>query len=132
MVKQPNPKQPFFITNRVDLSARDVRTLVRLYQPLVGALALALYLTLNEDYDHDAMLSEARGVYALQEQLDCDIKKLFGALRRLEAVGLVETRVLDNKVMGKVLAFRLTVVPSSSEFFATALLASLLKEKVGA
>lgn len=131
MFETNNPKQPFFITNRVDIFPKDLRILIKLYQPLIGSLALAVYLSLNEDYSTRAMLSDAKGIYTLQEQIDCDIKKLFGALHKLEAVGLIQTRLLDNQIMGQVLCFELKRVPASSEFFATALLASLLKEKVG-
>ncbi|RMC49443.1 DnaD domain protein [Lactobacillus sp. ESL0225] len=131
MFMTPNPKQPFLIINRVEISITALRILVKLYQPLIGSLALALYLSLNEDYRPQMILSDAHGLYSLQEQLDCDLKSLFIALHKLEAVGLVQTKLLDNKIMGQVLTFRLAEVPSSSEFFATTLLASLLKEKVG-
>ncbi|WP_223897148.1 DnaD domain protein [Lactobacillus huangpiensis] len=131
MFETNDPKQPFFITNRVDIFPKDLRILIKLYQPLIGSLPLALYLSLNEDYNVQAMLSDAKGIYTLQEQTDCDIKKLFGALHKLEAVGLIQTKLLDNQIMGHVLCFDLKNVPSSSEFFSTSLLASLLKEKVG-
>lgn len=131
MYKTANPKQPFFITNRVDIFPNDLRVLVKLYQPLIGSRALSLYLSMIEDYDSEAMLSDAKGIYTLQEQLDCDINKLLLSLHKLEGVGLVKTSTLENKIMGQVLLFTLMRVPSSSEFFSTALLTSLLKEKVG-
>lgn len=131
MFETLNPKQPFFISNRVNLFPSDLRILVKLYQPLIGSLALSMYLSLNEDYDSNAILSDAKGVYVLQEQLDCDLKKLFAALHKLEAVGLVQTKIVENHIMGQILCFHLLQIPSSSEFFSTALLASLLKEKVG-
>ncbi|KGG54044.1 DnaD domain protein [Lactobacillus sp. wkB10] len=131
MFETNDPKQPFFITNKVDIFPKDLHILIKLYQPLIGSLALAVYLSLNEDYSAQAMLSDAKGIYTLQEQTDCDIKKLFGALHKLEAVGLIQTRLLDNQIMGQVLCFKIKRVPASSEFFTTALLASLLKEKVG-
>ncbi|MCT6902296.1 MAG: chromosome replication initiation protein, partial [Lactobacillus sp.] len=77
MFETNNPKQPFYITNRVELYPTDLRVLIKLYQPLVGSLAVALYLSLNEDYSAQAMLSDSQGIYRLQEQVDCDIKKLF-------------------------------------------------------
>ncbi|WP_199713334.1 DnaD domain protein [Lactobacillus sp. ESL0228] len=131
MYETPNPKQPFFITNRVDIFPGDLRVLIKLYQPLIGSLALSLYLSMIEDYDSGAMLSDAKGIYILQEQLDCDINKLLSSLHKLEAVGLVRTSKLENQIMGQILLFSLKRVPSSSEFFSTALLTSLLKEKVG-
>lgn len=131
MFETRDPKQPYFIANQVEIFPTDLRVLVKLYQPLVGSLALSLYLSLNENYRSAAMLSDATGLYTLQEQLDCDIKQLFSALHKLEGVGLIQTRLLDNEIMGQVLIFQLLYLPSSSEFFATPLLASLLKEKVG-
>lgn len=131
MFETSNPKQPFFIANRVDLFPDDLRVLVKLYQPLIGSLAFSLYLSLNEDFTAHAMLSDSTGIYNLQEQLDCDVKHLDSALHKLEGVGLIKTCLLNNEIMGQVLVFRLTCIPSSSEFFATPLLASLLKEKVG-
>ncbi|WEV40942.1 DnaD domain protein [Lactobacillus sp. ESL0681] len=131
MFESANPKQPFLINNRVPIFPRDLRILLKLYQPLLGGLGSSLYLTLNEDYSETAMISDAQGLYSLQEQLDCSLQDLFAAIHKLEGVGLLQTRLLDNEIMGQVLVFSLNAVPSSSEFFATALLASLLKEKVG-
>lgn len=131
MFETDNPKQPFFIANHIDLYPADLRILVKLYQPLIGSLALSMYLSLNEDYKSGAMLSDSTGLYALQEQLDCNLKSLFTALHKLEGTGLIQTRMIENEIMGKVLVFQLAKVPSSNEFFATPLLASLLKEKIG-
>lgn len=131
MFENDNPKQPFFIINRVDIFPCDLRVLIKLYQPLIGSVALSLYLSLNEDYSPQTIISDAQGIFRLQEQIDCDIKRLFVALHKLEAVGLVETRALENEIMGQILCFKLNSVPTSSEFFSTALLSSLLKEKVG-
>ncbi|MEB3365492.1 hypothetical protein SDC49_24460 [Lactobacillus sp. R2/2] len=77
MFETNDPKQPFFIANTVDIFPKDLRVLIKLYQPLIGSLALAVYLSLNEDYNPQAMLSDAKGLYFLQEQADCDIKNYF-------------------------------------------------------
>ncbi|MDF7639181.1 DnaD domain protein [Lactobacillus sp. ESL0791] len=131
MYSNSDPKQPFFIINKVALFPDDIKILIKLYQPLVGPVALSLYLTLNEDFSANAILSDATGLYHLQEQLDCSLPNLFKALHKLEAVGLIKTLLLNNEVMGQVITFELLKVPSAAEFFATALLSSLLKEKVG-
>ena len=66
MFETNDPKQPFFIANRVDIFPKDLRVLIKLYQPLIGSLALAVYLSLNEDYNPQAMLSDAKVLYFLQ------------------------------------------------------------------
>ena len=130
MFETADPKQPFLVLNRVDLFPDDEKVMVKLYQPLVGATAIALYQTLIQAFDPYSMLSDAEGIYTLQEQLDCSLKELFRSLHKLEGVGLVQTFLADN-VVNQVLAFKLLKVPSAQEFFSTSLLASLLKEKVG-
>lgn len=130
MFESADPKQPFYVLNQIDLYPQDEEILIKLYQPLVGSTAIALYQTLIQNFDPYSILSDAEGIYLLQEQLDCSLKELFRSLHKLEAVGLVQT-LLVNNVVNKVLAFKLLKVPSAQEFFATPLLASLLKEKVG-
>lgn len=130
MFETADPKQPFFVLNQVELFPKDDEVLIKLYQPLVGANAIALYQTLIQDFDPYSILTDAKGLYYLQEQLDCSLKKLFNSLHKLEATGLVKTYLVNN-VVNEVLAFKLLNVPSAAEYFGTPLLASLLKEKVG-
>lgn len=130
MFETADPKQPFLVINQIELYPKDEEILIKLYQPLVGATALSLYHTLMQDYDPYSILSDAEGIYVLQEQLDCSLKELFSSLHKLEAVGLIQTFLVDN-VVNQVLAFKILKVPSAQEYFATPLLASLLKEKVG-
>lgn len=103
--------------------------MIKLYQPLVGATAIALYLTLVEDFNADAILSDAKGIYSLQEQLDCSLKDLFKALHKLEAVGLIKTVLIKNEIMGQVITFRLLRVPTSSEFFFNPAFSKSIKRK---
>lgn len=131
MFTTSNPKQPFYVANQIELFPQEQEVLIKLYQPLIGARAIALYQTLIADYQPGGILSDARGIYVLQEQIDCGTKDLFTCLHRLEATGLIQTFLVDNKV-NELLAFRLMKVPSARDFFNTELLASYLKEKVGA
>lgn len=130
MFETSNPKQLYYVANQVTLLAENEKVLIKLYQPLVGAVAVALYQTLINDYDPYGIVSDAKGIYSLQEQLDCSLKQMFNSLHKLEAVGLVQTYLSDN-VFNNILVFKLLQVPSADKFFATPLLASLLKEKVG-
>lgn len=130
MFETSDPKQPFYVANQVDLFPQDLCRLIKLYEPIVGGRAVALYLTLLEDYNPRAILSDSKGIYTLQEELDCSLRNLFTSLHRLEGVGLVKTYLVENTV-NQILAFKLQKVGSAQEFFATDLLASLLKEKVG-
>ena len=130
MFETSDPKHLYYVANRVTLFPEDEQILIKLYQPLVGAVAVALYQTLISDYDPYGIISDSKGIYSLQEQLDCSLKTMFTSLHKLEAVGLVQTFLSDN-VFNNVIVFKLLKVPSADKFFATPLLASLLKEKVG-
>lgn len=131
MFETSNPKQPFYVANKINLFPGDIKVLIKLYQPIVGATAVSLYQTLIQDYDAYAMVSDSQGIYSLQEELDCSLKDMFLALHKLEAVGLVKTYLADS-IINKIIIFQLMNVPSAQDFFSTALLASLLKEKIGA
>lgn len=130
MFETSNPKQLYYVANQITLLTENEKVLIKLYQPLVGGVAVALYQTLINDYDPYGIISDAKGIYSLQEQLDCSLKQMFNSLHKLEAVGLVQTYLSDN-VFNNILVFKLMQVPSADKFFATPLLASLLKEKVG-
>lgn len=130
MFETADPKQPFYVINQIELYPKDEEIMIKLYQPLVGSTAISLYQTLMQDFDPYSILSDAQGLYTLQEQLDCSLKELFRSLHKLEAVGLIQSFLVDN-VVNQVLAFKLLKVPDAQEFFATPLLASLLKEKIG-
>lgn len=130
MFETSDPKHLYYVANRVTLFPEDEKILIKLYQPLVGAVAVALYQTLIHNYDPYGIISDSKGIYSLQEQLDCSLKQMFSSLHKLEAVGLVQTFLSDN-VFNNVLVFKLLQIPSADKFFATPLLASLLKEKVG-
>ncbi|KRK28155.1 replication initiation and membrane attachment family protein [Lactobacillus acidophilus] len=130
MFETSDPKHLYYVANQITLFPEDEKILIKLYQPLVGAVAVSLYHTLVNDYDPYGMISEAKGIYSLQEQLDCSLKQMFNSLHKLEAVGLVQTYLSDN-VFNNILVFKLLKIPSSDNFFSTPLLASLLKEKVG-
>ncbi|MEB3364585.1 hypothetical protein SDC49_16785 [Lactobacillus sp. R2/2] len=79
MFETNNPKQPFYITNRVELYPTDLRVLIKLYQPLVGSLAVALYLSLNEDYSAQAMLSDSQGFTVCKNKLTVILKIICGS-----------------------------------------------------
>lgn len=116
MFETSNPKHLYYVANKITLYPDDEKILIKLYQPLVGAVAVALYQTLISDYDPYGIISDSKGIYSLQEQLDCSLRKLFRALHKLEAVGLVKTYLSDN-VFNNILVFKLFKVPSADKFF---------------
>lgn len=133
MFKSTDPRLPFYVANHVDLNQQDEQVLIKLYQPIVGAVATSVYLTLNDFIDQVPIQTDFSRLVQLQEQLDLDLPKLFHALHRLEAALLIKTYTKENKAISDsdALIFDVQPVLSPKAFFETFLLSSLLLEKVG-
>lgn len=97
MYQNSNPKQRYLVMNELTLEPKQEKVLIRLYQPLVGALGVALYQTLLEEFDAYQPLSKTPALYNLQELLDCSLRQLFTAIHKLEATGLLITYIRDRK-----------------------------------
>lgn len=126
-----DPKQPFYVINQLDLTAQQAQILTKLYQPLIGSQAAALYFTLVHEYSSLPLASDYRTLLQLETELDCGLKAIFEALHKLEAVGLCKSYVDQNVILGQVLKLQLLPVLSAADFFNEFLLRSLLLEKVG-
>lgn len=131
MFVSTDPREPFYVANKVELDNEKERVLTRLYQPLVGILGVGLYMTLISEFDTVPLASDYKTLYQLQAQTNSSLKDLFDSLHRLEATGLVKTYIGKNPILGEVVIFRLQSIPTAQEFFKTFLLSSLLLEKVG-
>lgn len=131
MFKTANPKQPFYVANIVDVSAKQQKVLTKLYQPIIGARAVSLYNTLVNEFDSIPMRSEYHQMNYLQGELDENLNDIFTDLHKLEASGLIRSFLSEVPTIGKVLIFQLNEIPSAHTFFRTYLISSLLLEKVG-
>ena len=105
MYENSNPRLRYVVLNELADQSRQGQVLIKLYQPLIGALGVALYQTLVQDFDPYRSLSASSALYSLQEDLDCSLRQLWQALHKLEAVGLLKTYVSHNLRLGDILAF---------------------------
>lgn len=130
MYSSSDPQQKYLVLNSLTVTSRQQQYLVKLYQPLVSGLAVSLYNTLVQDFDPYQTLAQANPITQLQEELDTSLPALYQALHKLEATGLVDSFLVDS-LGQKILAFQIQQVADPAAFFATPLLSSLLREKVG-
>lgn len=126
-----NPKLPFYVANQLTIDTEQQKVIMKLYQPLVGAVATSVYLTLCQQFNRVPIRSEFLRLAQLQEQLDIDLKSLFNAFHKLEAVSLLKTSTSQNDILGEALIFELKAPLAAKDFFGTFLLSSLLLEKIG-
>lgn len=103
---------------------------IALYQPLVGPVALALYLSLWQEVHRHVALTERHPQTDLMALLDIDADQLYTARVRLEAVGLIKTYTTAD-ARGRYYAYELYAPLSPERFFADDLLGLLLYDRVG-
>lgn len=120
------------------LSGLDRRLLSRLYQPMVGAFAVSLYLLLYHHLgDDQAGYTAPDAQRKLFLGLDLEMnpagrQELVGHFSRLEAVGLVQTfRQYDPAAEETLYEYVLLRPLPPGEFFSNLHLTLLLRDKIG-
>jgi replication initiation and membrane attachment protein len=71
----------------------DQKILTFLYQPLIGSMAYSLYMTLWAELEENRLWSEQTTHHSLMNFLDTNLKEIFLARQKLEAIGLLKTYV---------------------------------------
>ena len=115
MVNALLPLDNFVVINKTILNSQDRLTLTLLYQPIVGSIAVSLYLTLWSFLDRNKFnsLGNTHNDLAISMQLKLDdIKE---AKDKLEAIGLIKTYFKKGDVNNYV--YELYGPLSAYEFF---------------
>ncbi len=121
---KPNTK--FELCRMQMVTMEELQILTLLYQPLIGPVAVSLYLTLNTlanrshsfEYDHHFLL----------QMLNLSIEDVLELRYKLEAVGLVQV-YLDKEE--QVLTYRLKKPMQAKDFFSDGIINVFLNLKVG-
>ncbi len=124
------PQAGFVLTKAGYFSDFDEKIAISLYQPLVGPIAMALYLSLWQEVKDRALVTDRRPQLWLLDLLDIDIDQLFVARVKLEAVGLLRTYTQVDS-LGRYYAYELYPPVRPDAFFKDDLLGLLLYDKVG-
>lgn len=126
--KTIDPKDYIHIEATDSLTLKDVQVLTRLYQPLIGASAYSLYLSLFSALEFQAH-NEQTTISALLTRLDMGIKTFYQARVKLEGIGLI--RVFRSNGEPRDYIYELIQPVTAEEFFKDSLLRTLLIEKIG-
>jgi len=86
----------FIVVNRTILDDSDRKILSTLYQPLVGSMAINLYLTLWSYLDKQEIISNVWTHQHLMKNMQITLEKLVTARQSLEAIGLIKTYLKEN------------------------------------
>ena len=85
------PADNYVVVNKTILTDNDKVNLINLYEPIVGPLAISLYLTLWSDLDRTLTFSDSYNHHHLMTFLKSNLNDIKGARSALEALGLIKT-----------------------------------------
>jgi replication initiation and membrane attachment protein len=124
------PKSIFQAAISYPLSDREIEVLTFLYQPIIGANALSLYLTLLSEINKDCR-SEELFHADLITMLDLSIPQLQAAREKLEGIGLLESFVKKDPKLGNCYLYQLLPPETAQRFFHDDVLTLVLLNRVG-
>lgn len=124
------PADIYVVVNETLLTEIDKKNLISLYEPIIGSLAISLYLTLWGDLDHQELISTELTHHHLMTILKSKKEDILKARTALEAVGLLKSYVKRNENINEFL-YELYSPLSANEFLTHPILSVLLLNNIG-
>ena len=91
------PADTYDVINRTVLTDNDRKILTMLYQPIIGAYAVNLFLTLWMDVDKNEFMSQEENHHHLLSSTGLSLNEIVVSREKLEAVGLLKTFYKENE-----------------------------------
>ena len=92
------PADTYTVINKTILTLEDRKNLICLYEPIIGSIAVALYLTLWNDLDKLELSSKDFNHHHLMSLMKIDLASLKTAREALESLGLIKTYYKEGEV----------------------------------
>ena len=124
------PADLYVVYNKTILQDFDRKNLITFYEPIIGHLAVSLYLTLWNDLEENRQITRDLNHHHLMSLLKCPLKAIKEAREALEAVGLVRTYVKNGHNVNNFI-YELYSPLSPSEFFSHPILNVVLYNNIG-
>ena len=123
------PADVYTVVNKTILTEIDRKNLITLYEPIIGPLAISLYLTLWRDMDKLEIMSRDFTHHHLMTILKCDLETIKTAREALEGLGLIKTYFKEGEINNYV--YELYAPISASEFFSHPIFNVVLYNNLG-
>ncbi len=123
------PADIYTVVNKTVLTEADRKNLITLYEPIIGSLAVSLYLTLWRDLDKLEIMSIDFTHHHLMAILKMDLEAIRIAREALESVGLLKTFYKEAEINSYV--YELYSPLPANEFFAHPILNVILYNNLG-
>lgn len=124
------PADSYTVINKTLLTDLDKKNLINLYEPIVGCLAISLYLTLWSDLDKTETISRDFTHHHLMTFLKAKLDYIKEARESLEAVGLIKTYIKQDKDINHYI-YELYSPISAYDFFNHPVLNVVLYNNIG-
>lgn len=85
------PADNYVVINKTILNNEDRNTLMTLYQPIIGSIAINLYFTLWSNLDRNNIISTSYNHHYLMSNMRLKLEDIIEAREKLEAIGLICT-----------------------------------------
>ncbi len=129
--KELSPKDSLTIQQTRFITELDRKVITFLYQPIIGAQAYSLYMTLLSEVKEDDYCSDELLHANLLGSLSMGIPEFYQARIRLEGIGLMTSYLKTNDQGEKEYLYEPSPPLSSEQFFEDDLLRLLLRDRVG-
>lgn len=123
------PADTYIVLNKGLLNNDDKKNLITLYEPIIGAVAIALYLTLWSDLDKQEIQSNEFTHHHLMCLMKMDLNNIKKSREVLESVGLIKTYYKDGEVSSYV--YELYSPLSAKEFLIHPIFNVVLYNNIG-
>ena len=120
----------YTVVNQTILTEHDKKVLISLYEPIIGSLAISLYLTLWQDLDRCEIISSDLTHHHLSVTLKESLENIEQARKALEALGLIKSYIKRNDNINEYL-YELYSPLTPYEFFNHPVLSILLLNNIG-
>ena len=124
------PADTYTVVNQTILTEADKKILISLYEPIIGPIAVSLYLTFWCDLDKLEICSTDFTHHHLMTILKTNLDIIQKNREALEAVGLIKSYVKYNENINEYL-YELYSPISAYEFFNHPVLSVLLLNNIG-
>ena len=124
------PADTYTIINQTILTEVDKKIIISLYEPIIGPIAVSLYLTFWADLDKLELMSKDFTHHHLMTILKSKLTDIENARKSLEAVGLLKSYIKRNDNINEYL-YELYSPLSASEFLNHPVLSVLLLNNIG-
>jgi replication initiation and membrane attachment protein len=123
------PADKYLVVNKTILTEVDRKNVVSLYEPIIGSIAISLYLTLWRDLDRLEFVSIDYTHHHLMTLLKTKLENIKMARETLEAVGLLKTYLKMGEINSYI--YELYSPLSAKEFFSHPIFNVVLYNNIG-